>query len=70
MVFMEEKLNIKGPDSHQCSLIGGPGTIEEGAPLVWHGRGPGHPICVKANGVRQQFLTDRIEARTWGNQCN
>jgi hypothetical protein len=28
MVFMEEKVNIKGPDSHQCSLVGGPGTIE------------------------------------------
>ena len=32
MVFMEEKVNNKGPDSHQCSLVGSPGTIEAGAP--------------------------------------
>jgi hypothetical protein len=40
MVFMEEKVNIKGLASHQCSLIGGPGTIEGGTPLAWQGRGP------------------------------
>jgi hypothetical protein len=53
MVFMEEKVNIKGPDSHQCSLVGGPGTIEGGAPLAWQVRGPCHPIRVKAKGVSQ-----------------
>ena len=47
MVFMEDKVNIKGPDSHQCSLVGGPGTIERGAPLAWQGRDPFYPLRIK-----------------------
>jgi len=43
MVFLEEKVNIKGPDSRQCSLVGRPGTIEGGASLAWHVRDPLSP---------------------------
>ena len=33
MVTMEEKVNMKGPDSHPCFRVGHPGIIEGVAPL-------------------------------------
>jgi hypothetical protein len=63
-------VNIKGPDSHQCSLVGRPGTIEGGAPLAWHVRDPFSPVRIKDSRPREaKIIHNKVAKAAKANHC-